>query len=488
VKRLNALPLLLSVLVFSACLEPKYMRPKMPTPAPYKERDAHWKPAQPSDSIPRGKWWELFGDARLARLEEQVLSGNQSIQEAAAQFRQSRAEVSSALTGFFPTVTTDPSVTRQRSYSGGANTYSNSTLYQLPGTASWEPDFWGQVRLSVQSAKGNAQASAANLESAKLSLQSQLAADYFSVEAIDMQEAILSSATVDYESNLQLTTNRFNAGVASQSDVAQAESQLDSARAQATDLLVTRAQLEHAIAVLLGVSPSTFTLEVGTIAGPPPELPTGLPSQLLERRPDIAAAERQVFSANAGIGIARAAYFPVISIIAMGGFETGYSGQIFDWSSRFFSLGASAAETLIDFGKRGAQRKQAWAVYDASVADYRQTVLTAFQQVEDDLAALRLLAVEADQQSAALKAAQDSLRLTLEQYTSGVVSYLNVIQAQNIELTSETATAQILGRRWSSAVNLLRDIGGGWNTSQLPTGSGLRSTFPSGSHVQPPAR
>jgi len=486
VKRLHALPLLLSMLALAACLEPKYVRPKTPEPAPYKERDAHWKPAQPSDALPRGNWWELFGDARLNRLEAQVLAGNQSLQEAEAQFRQSRAAVSSAFTGFFPTVTANPAATRSRYYSGGS--YGYNTLYDLPGTASWEPDFWGQVRLSVKSAQGSAQASAAALENAKLSLQSQLAADYFSIEAIDTQEAVLSSATVEYESNLQLTTNRYNAGVASQADVAQAESQLDSARAQATDLLVSRSQLEHAIAVLTGVSPSSFTLDAIPLAAAPPELPTGLPSQLLERRPDIAAAERQVFSANAGIGIARAAYFPVISIVAMGGLESGDVGNWLDWSSRFFSLGASAAETLVDFGKRGAQRKQAWAVYDAAVADYRQTVLTAFQQVEDDLAALRLLAVEAGQQDAALKAAQDSLRLTLEQYTSGVVSYLNVVQAQNIELASENATAQILGRRMSSAVNLLRDLGGGWNTSQLPTGSGLRATFPSGSRVQPPAR
>ncbi len=486
-KRIIPLVLPLAAALMSACFEPHYAAPKTPEPAGFKERDSQWKPASPSDSLPRGKWWEIFGDAKLNGLEEQCAAANQSLQQAEAQYRQSRALVSSALTGFFPTATANPSATRQRSYSAGTNTYSYSTLYSAPGTASWEPDLWGAIRLSVKTSVGQAQAGAANLENARLSLQAQLAADYFTLEATDMQETNLSSATLDFESNVKLTTNRFNAGVASQADVSQAESQLESTRAQASDLQITRAQLEHAIAVLVGVSASSFTMEGGAIAAPPPEIPTGLPSQLLERRPDIAAAERQVYAANAGVGLARAAYFPVINIVATGGFENTASNKVLMWSSRFFSLGATASETIIDFGKRGAQRKQAWAVYDGAVAGYRQSVLVAFQEVEDDLAALRWLSTEAGQQDLALKAAQESLKLTLERYQAGLVSYLDVIQAQNIYLTSLNGSAQILGRRMTASVNLMRDLGGGWNQTLMPDWNKVRATYPSGSLVQPKA-
>lgn len=486
---IRTISLLLSLSMLAACMEPKYVRPTVQTPPDnYKERDAQWKPAQPSDSIPRGKWWEMFGDVRLNRLEEQVMNGNQSLQQSEAQFRQSRAAVSSAFSGFFPAVTLNPAITRTRSYSSGSNTYGYGTLYEMPGTASWEPDFWGQVRLSVNSAKGSAQASAAQLENAKLSLAAQLAADYFSIETIDKEEIVLSSATVDYKAALDLTSNRFNAGVASQADVAQAQSQLSATQAQATDLLISRAQLEHAIAVIVGESPSSFKIEPGVISSAPPEIPTGMPSQLLERRPDIAAAERQVYSANEDIGAARAAYFPVVSIIATGGLENATATQWFEWPSRFFSLGVSAADTIIDFGKHQAGRKQAWAAYDASVSAYRETVLTAFQQVEDDLAALRLLAIESEQEESAFKAAQDSLRLTMDQYTAGTVSYMNVIQAQNTALTSENTTVQILGKRMTYAVDLLRDLGGGWDSSMLPAkGGDLRATYSSGSHLNTPA-
>jgi NodT family efflux transporter outer membrane factor (OMF) lipoprotein len=478
-----------TALTLAACLEPKYVRPKMPTPEAYKENgdisasSGTWKTAKPNDVLPRGKWWEAFGDTRLSRLEEELIAHNPSVQQAEAQFRQSRAILSGDMTGFFPTVTTNPSDTRSKNYNTTANTFSYSHLYTLPGTASWEPDLWGNVRLTVKGAAANAQASAANLENTRLSLEAELASDYFSMETLDMQQTLLSSATVAYQAAFDLTTNRFNAGIASQADVASAETQLDSTRAQYTDLGIQRAQLEHAIAILVGVSPSTFTLEPGEITGPPPAIPTGLPSQLLERRPDVAAAERAVLAANAGIGLARAAYFPVLSLGLTEGLENATLSQVLKTGSRFFLLEASAAETIIDFGKRGYGRKQAWATYDAAVSGYRVTVLSAFQQVEDNLAALRLLSQEVHDEDAAVRAAEYALQLELQRYTSGVDSYLNVITTQNIWLTNENTAVQIKGRRMTAAVTLIKALGGGWDDSQMPKGKELRATFKSGSHL-----
>jgi len=306
-------------------------------------------------------------------------------------------------------------------------------------------------------------------------MQAELAADYFSLAAIDMQSAILDSATTSYDKALKLTLARFNAGIASQTDVAQARTQLDSTHAQATDLGISRAQLEHAIAVLVGQAPASFSLSSLQIHRVPPTIPVGLPSQLLERRPDIATEERLIVAANGQIGLARAAYFPNISLAATGGYQSSVASHLLSWPNRFWSIGASATETLLDFGRRHAVSLQAQAAYDAQVAVYRQTVLAAFQEVEDNLAALRLLAEEAVEQDAATQGAEQSLSLEMERYKAGIVSYLDIITEQNIALTNERASVLILGRRMNAAVTLIRAVGGGWDDSQLPWPKNLYS-------------
>jgi NodT family efflux transporter outer membrane factor (OMF) lipoprotein len=451
-------------------LEPRYSTPTVPAAAAFKEQAAPpgdqslWKPAEPGDHLPRGRWWELFGDTRLGELEHKVAEANQDFKAAEAAYRQARSLVSLGRSAYLPTVTAQPSVTRF----GGAGTSSHgASLFEAPLTASWEPDFWGQTRLTVKSAAETAQSSHAGLENELLSLQAEVASDYFSLESIDMQRVLLSSAAADYERTVQLTTTRFNNGVVSEADVDLAISQLQATRAQNTDLGIARAQLEHAIAVLVGESPSQFSLSTGAITAPPPALPPGLPSQLLQRRPDVASAERLAAAANARIGIARTAYFPTISLLASGGYENAGITQLFNWPSRFWSIGANAATTVFDFGRRKALREQAWAVYDQAVATYRKTALAAFQETEDDLAGMRLLGQEAGEQQAAVKAAEDSLRLVLERYEAGLVSYVEVITAQNVARTAEVTAAQILGRRMTTTVGLIRALGGGWDAAEL---------------------
>jgi NodT family efflux transporter outer membrane factor (OMF) lipoprotein len=471
-------------LLLSGCfLAPRYRRPPVEMPPAFKEAvipstgtlaGVQWKTASPKDIFPHGAWWEIFGDPQLNQLEEKVALSNQSVQQAAATYQEARALVHQAQTAFFPTVTTLPSVTRQRTSVTTTNgipnngTPSTYNLFELPLTAAWEPDFWGAVAFTVRTEKAQAQASAAQLQGMLLSMQAELASDYFAMDELDMETAILNSAAASYVEFLKLTQVRFGGGVASQADVAQAETQLDQTRAQATDLGITRAQYEHAIAVLIGRSPSMFSLPAGRIQSPPPPIPTGLPSELLERRPDVASAERLIVAANGQIGLARAAYFPTITLTATGGYQSNTWSNWLTWPMRFWSIGASAAETILDFGRRHFVSQQAQAAYDAQVAAYRQTVLAAFQEVEDNLAALRLLAQEAIQQDSAVKAAEKSLNLEVVQYKAGTASYLNVIQTQNIALTNERAAAQILGRRMTSAVTLVRAVGGGWDISQLP--------------------
>jgi NodT family efflux transporter outer membrane factor (OMF) lipoprotein len=495
----------ISLFLLPGCfLAPHYSRPTVDTPPTFKEATpavtpptatpvsastgtatsagtVQWKMANPGDTLPHGPWWQMFGDPQLNALEQKVLISNQNVKQAEAQYRQARAIVSQTQSAYFPTVTTQPSVTRSlapnistRSSTSNSNTGATN-IFDLPVTAAWEPDFWGAVTFAVRTAKAEAQASAAQLEGMRLSMQAELASDYFSLAAIDMETALLNSATDSYDKALRLTLARFNAGVASQTDVAQARTQWDSTHAQATDLGITRAQLEHAIAVLVGQSPATFSLPPLKITRVPPIIPVGLPSQLLERRPDIAAAERSVVAANGQIGLARAAYFPTLSLTATGGYESNALSNWITWPQRFWSIGASAAETLLDFGRRRAVAKQARALYDAQVAGYRQTVLAAFQEVEDNLAALRLLAEEAVEQDAASQGADQSLSLELERYKSGVISYLDIITTQNIALTNERASVQILGRRMNAAVTLIRAVGGGWDIDQLPWPDNLKS-------------
>jgi NodT family efflux transporter outer membrane factor (OMF) lipoprotein len=461
--------------LLSGCLGPAYHRPDVETPAGFKEmpKDAPaastttWRPASPNDAVPRGSWWALFGDPRLDELEGKVLVSNQSLKQAQAQFRESMEIVSQNRSNFFPTVSVNPSATRQRAYSTSSPRTVTNT-FELPATASWEPDLWGQIGKTVDIAKESAQASAALLENAQLSLQAQLAVDYFSLEELDMEAGLLADAIDSYEKALELTKVRFQGGVASQADVAQAQTQLDAARAQAEDVALSRAKFEHAIAVLVGVPPASFSLSTAAITGLPPAVPAFLPSQLLERRPDVATAERQAAAANSTIGLARTAFFPTITLAATGGYESGSFAQWINWPDRIWSLGASAAGTIIDFGRHRAQYRQAKDAYDAAVAGYRQTALGAFQEVEDDLASLTLLAKEGEHQDNASRSAQESLKLETERYKGGIVSYLDVITTQNIALTNQRAAAQVLGRRMEAAVGLIRAVGGGWDQTQMP--------------------
>ena len=464
---------------------PKYRRAAVATPPGYKEiagGNDQWKVASPDDGVLKGKWWEMFGDAQLDKLEEMVAVSNQNVKQAEARFRQARALVAANRAGYFPTIGTNPSVTtssRGSAAAGGNSGISTrattTSSFNIPFSASWEPDLWGRVRLSVEGATASAQASAADLENVRLSMQTQLAVDYFNMLGLDMQTKLLDDTLTAYMRALQLTTDRYNGGVASKADVAQARTQLETTRAELTDLGVSRAQFEHAIAVLTGQPPSSLTVAPGRIAAPPPPIPVGLPSQLLERRPDIASAERQTAAANSDIGLARAAYFPTLSLGVSGGLQAGNIVDLFTWPARFWSVGPSLSATLFDFGRRRAQLQQTEAAYDETVAAYRQTTLSAFQEVEDNLAALRILATEADQVDVAVKAADESLRLELDRYKAGTDSYLNVITTQTIALSNERSAVQVLQRRMVAAVQLVGALGGGWNASTLPTPADLKS-------------
>ncbi len=466
---------------------PKYTRPAAPAPPTYKELAGTdlWKVAAPNDGPIKGNWWELFGDPQLNKLEEKVNVSNQSVKQAEAQFRAARALVAFNRAGYFPTIGVGPGVTVSSGHGGttssgtvisGGGTSSVSTFYSIPFTASWEPDLWGRVRMQVENATASAQASAADLANVRLSMQVQLAVDYYTMLGLDMETHLLNDTISAYEKALQLTINRYNGGVASQADVAQARTQLETTRAELTDLGVSRAQNEHAIAVLTGHPPADLTLAQGKIDGPPPEIPVALPSQLLERRPDIASGERLVAAQNAEIGLARAAYFPTLSLSASAGLESSALTSLFTWPARFWSVGPGISDTLFDFGRRRATLRQQEALYDSDVASYRQTVLSAFQEVEDNLAALRILAQEAEQQDVAVKAAEQSLRLELDRYKSGVDSYLNVITTQTIALGDERTAVQLLARRLVSAVQLVSALGGGWDSSTLPTPGQLKTS------------
>jgi NodT family efflux transporter outer membrane factor (OMF) lipoprotein len=475
----------LSLLVCTGCtIGPKYQRPAIAvTPVAFKElaENDTWKMATPSDTLMKGKWWEIFGDPQLNKLEEMVDINNQNVKEAEANFRQARAIVAANHANYYPTIGSTPSITQTDTGGGGRGAVgafsagSRSQTFSLPFTASWEPDLWGRVRLSVQNAGDTAQASAATLENARLSAQALLATDYFLIAGADMQQAVLASTIENYQKNLTLTMNRFNGGVASKSDVTLAQTQLYGAQSQSTDLKIARAQDEHAIAVLTGQPPSLVEIPVLKINGPPPSIPAAVPSVLLQRRPDIAANERQVAAANANIGLAEAAYYPTLTLSASAGFLSTSLQTLFTWAARTWSAGPSLSQTLFDFGRRGAQVESTQAAYDSTVAAYRQTVLSAFQEVEDDLASLHYLAEEAQQQAQAVAAADLSLSLELDRYKAGTDSYLNVITTQQIALSDQQTAVTILQRRMTAAVDLVKALGGGWDASTLPSGDAIRS-------------
>jgi NodT family efflux transporter outer membrane factor (OMF) lipoprotein len=455
------IPVALLTFLTACAVGPDYIRPDVETPATFKELEG-WKQAEPRDLNARGEWWSIYNDPSLNALTEQVSLSNQNLIEAEARFRQAQALVRSTRSEFFPAISGDVSETRSRSSSSSASSRGQTTNRALSLNASWELDVWGRIRRAVEADEASAQASAADLEAARLSIQAELAQNYFRIRALDTQKQLFDQTVVAFERSLQLTKNRYAAGVVARVDIVQAETQLKNAMAQAFDIRLDRAQTEHAIALLIGKPASTFSLAPASLSAIPPVVPAGVPSALLERRPDIAGAERRVASANAEIGVAKAAYFPQLTLSATGGFQSSSVVNWLTWPNRFWSVGPALAATLFDGGRRRAQTDQAIASYDATVAAYRQTVLTGFKEVEDNLAALRILEEESQVQAEALQAARQSVELVTNQYKAGTVSYLNVITAQAIALSSERTAVDLLNRRLAASVLLIRALGGGW--------------------------
>ena len=474
--------LVLLVVALAGCtVGPKYVRPSAPTPATYKEQASdssqasdQWKPANAADQANRGNWWEIFGDPELNGLEEQIATSNQTLKVADARFREARASIRFNRASQFPTISTAPSAAyvKNTDYAPGfPGKFPEASKgdFVLPFDLSYELDLWGRVRRSVAAAREEAQATAADYETAKLSLEAELALDYFELRNADAQKQLLDDTVKAYTDNVQLTTHRFKGGVAPRSDVAQAQTQLDTTRVQDTDVTAQRAQFEHAIAILIGKPPAEFSLAAAPLNYQPPKIPVGLPSDLLQRRPDIAAAERRMAEANQQIGIARAAYFPTLTLDGTAGFAGTQASNWFTWPAGFWALGPTLAQTLFDAGRRRANSESARASYDAAVASYRQTALTAFQEVEDNLAALRILDNEAQQQEQAVASSKDSLQLFTNRYRRGVDTYLQVITAETTELANERNAIDILRRRMDASVLLVKALGGGWDISQLPT-------------------
>jgi len=445
-----------------------------------------WKTAQPQDDTLRGKWWEMFNEPQLNALEEKVNVSNQNIALAAASFLAARASVKEARSQLFPTVTTNPSITVQRppsssgSGSGAGSKSSTGTFtdYTLPFDATWQPDLFGRIRNTAKAAAYGAQASAGDLENTRLTVQAEVAADYFQLRGQDALKQLLDSTVIAFQQSLELTRALYDTGIDSEEAVAQAETQLEATNAQDAALGIQRAQFEHAIAMLTGQSASTFSIPFEPLKSNPPEIPVGVPSQLLERRPDIATAERLMAQANAQIGVARAAYFPTVTLSAAAGFESTSFVNWFTWPSRFFSLGPAAAEALFDAGLRRATVMQFRAQYDETVANYRQAVLTGFQQVEDNLASLRVLSVEIQHQDAAVQSAEKTLALATDRYKLGIDPYLNVITAQTSLLSNQETAVNLRIQQMTASAGLIEALGGGWNASHLPSPAQLVSKAP----------
>jgi NodT family efflux transporter outer membrane factor (OMF) lipoprotein len=450
------LSLLLPLCLLAACaVGPDYSKPDAPVPAAFKE--AGWKVAEPKDTAPKGKWWEVYGDPVLNSLVEQVEVSNFTLKSAEARYRQARAAVDAARSQLYPDVGYRVGATRVDgrnrdlvdSYSAGLD-------------AGWVPDLWGRIRRNVEANRAAEEASAADLAGAKLALQAQLATTYFSLRVTDAGRVILDDTVKAFQTNYDLTQNRYRAGVAAKADVVQSQQQLLSVQSQVLDIRASRASLEHAIAVLIGKAPADFALEQVPFKARLPDIPVGLPTTLLERRPDIAAAERRMAVANAQIGIAKAAYFPDLTLSASAGTASATLGKLFDAQGLVWSVGAQLAGTLFDFGARSAQVESARAGYDASVSDYRSTVLTGFQEVEDNLATIHWLGEAAVVQEQAVRAARESVALTVNQYKAGTASFLAVALVQASQLSEERTMVQLMGRQLSASVALIRSIGGEW--------------------------
>jgi len=458
----------LCVALLAGCtLGPDYRRPETQAVEAFRETPEPWKQAQPRDDIERGNWWEIFGDPQLNDLIARIDVSNQTLAASEAQFRQTLAALGISRAALFPTLDANATVVRSHSPGstlGGTTAGRTVTSYGGRFTAQWEIDLWGRVRRSVEAAEAAARASAADLGAARLSLQAQLATSYFQLRALDAQARLLDDTVGALRKSLELTDNRYRAGVVARSDVVQADAQLKSTLVQTVDLGVQRAQLEHAIAVLTGVPPARLTItQSDSYETAVPVVPPGLPSALLERRPDVAAAERRVHASNAQIGVAKAAYFPQVTLTGVYGATSPDVSVFFAGASRTWSIGPSIAQSIFDAGLRRSQTEQAIAAYDATVANYRQVTLTAFQEVEDNLAALRILEEEARSEAEAVEAARLSLSLVLNQYKAGTVSYLNVVTAQTALLNEERNAVGIQVRRLAAVIALIKALGGGWH-------------------------
>ena len=487
-----------TVLLQGCVVGPKYNRPAMQAPATYKEvtpddlkKMDGWKVAQPQDSALHGKWWETLGDPQLNTLEEQVNISNQNIAAAFANFMAARALVREARAQYFPTLSVGASATRQRQVSTGSNgqpAASTFNEFSLPFDASWTPDLFGRVRNTVRAGVANAQASAADLENTRLTAQAELAVDYFQLRGQDALKQLLDATVVAYAESLKLTQALYETGIDSDESVAQAETQLEATRALDTNIGILRSQYEHAIALLVGQPASSFSIAVEPLKTPPPAIPFGVPSQLLERRPDIAASERLMAQANAQIGVAVAAYYPTLTLSASAGFESPKGSSWLTWPSRFWSVGPSIAETIYDGGLRRATVEQYRAQYDQTVANYRNTVLTAFQQVEDNLAGLRILSQEIQEQDVAIASAQRSLKLATDRYRLGIDPYLNVITAQTTLFSNQQTAVTLRSEQIVDSVQLIEALGGGWDSSTLPTSQQIisrQAQYPATTPAQP---
>jgi NodT family efflux transporter outer membrane factor (OMF) lipoprotein len=471
-----------ALLTLTGCMVgPKYVKPSVPMAPGFKEagpdsykENSNWHIAQPADAAQRGEWWTIFGDSQLNTLEPQIAANNQDLKAADARFREARALIRFNHASLYPTVGVAPFVggvresSNQPYFSTTAVNGNGQSAIQLPADLSYEIDMWGRIRRGVSAAREEAQASAADRQTAMLSLQAELAVDYFEARSADAEEKLLDDTVKDYEEAYRITSNRFEGGVSPKSDVDQAETQLEAARVQARDITLQRAQFEHAIAVLLGVPPASFSLSNVPLDARPPAIPTGLPSELLERRPDIAAAERRVAEANDRIGIARAAFYPTLSLSGTVGFEGSSFANLFDPASFLWSLGPTLSQTIFDAGRRSSLSEQANASYDETVANYRQATLNAFQQVEDNLVALRVLTQEADHQHKATLAAQSAVQIFNNRYVGGLDTYLQVVTAQTTELINERNDIDIMRRQMDASVLLVKALGGGWNVTDLP--------------------
>lgn len=464
--------LIATALLTGCMVGPRYVKPAVATAPTFKE-DGPWHPAQPADQLSKGDWWTIFQDAELNVLEPQILTSNQNVRVADANLQRARAQISISRADLYPTIGAAPFVgaerySANRPYFNSASANNGLGDLQLPVDVSWEIDLFGRIHRTINIAREEAQANAADYQNVLLSVQAELAIDYFELRAADAEKKLLNDTVAQYQEALRVTNNRFEGGVSPKSDVSQAQTQLHAAKVQASDVDIRRAQYEHAIAVLLGKPPAAFTLPGAPMDAQPPGIPPGLPSELLERRPDIAAAERRTAEANQQIGIARAAFFPSLALSGLVGFEGTSAANVLSKSSFIYALGPTLGQTFFDAGRRRGISEQAYESYNSQTASYRQTALTAYQQVEDNLAMLRILADEAEQQRQATAAAQEAEQIFNNRYVGGVDTYLQVITAQTAALNNERNDIDIMRRRMDASVVLIKALGGGWNVAQLP--------------------